>query len=541
MLGIISSVTILTNLYFTAMSILLFILLNFSFLLMSKRAYITVCKKNVRYIVLAAATSIVILLPWLYYVLQALSLTAYNNIQTLDQSIAFSADLMGFFTPSRLNPLLGSFTMEFGRRFEFYRKAFETFVYPGIAVLAAIIVYPFIAKKLSKETSIILKPFYITTVFLIILACGPYLQIFGRQTQIVLPYILFNKIPLATMIRSPARLVAVIIFTGTIIAAFLIEVLYKKFNTKKKVLLFLFVVVFIDLAVSFDPPLIISQPSKIYHKLSESDYGSVLEIPFSIRDSVKKFGSYHTVWSSRGQLAHEMPIFSIYTGRVSDSAFIYFSTNPIFIYLNQIINENNPPLTLPTEADINFTADFLNMKYAILKNNERYKQRAIDLLKVAHFIPVMQNKKYSLWERPVGKVTQTAITFESTERTRENLMFGEGWAAPEKTSRWAVGKVSNIYFRTDHKTINTIELRAEAIVKNQNIKVYINNGFIGNLGIPTEKQRTFRLAAHNAKIFTDDLNILTLKFSSTHQLARELPNSKDYRPLALNMTLLKIE
>lgn len=132
----------------------------------------------------------------------------------LEESIALSADLLAFVTPSEFHPVWGEAMREFGERFT--TSAAERTVFAGFAplLLASIAIWRWRQQRALRLWSLALLIFFV-------FALGPYLHIGGQIiSTFPLPYLwLYTLAPLVNITRSISRYDVMVMLALAVLAA----------------------------------------------------------------------------------------------------------------------------------------------------------------------------------------------------------------------------------------------------------------------------------------------------------------------------------
>lgn len=521
----------LTNLYFTVMyGIMAALLLIFFY-----KSSMFILKKNWLYLLIGVCTAVLILLPWLTEVSSIISRRSIDKPKNIHDMVAFSADLITILIPSSLNPFYRYTVNLLGQRYTYIQNIFENFTYPGALILYGLVAYVIFRKRLPRE----LKALGLTIASFFILTLGPTLQIFGINTHVPLPYLAIAYTPLLQMVRSPGRFIVPFIFLSTIVLAYTLQYLLKNKTRKKQYvfLTFIFIICMIDQSIPMQRPPQVDLPIKIYEYLDQQEKTPLLEIPFSIRDSIKNYGHYHTHWSSYAQLFHHHPIFGIYAGRVPNTIYSYYTKNPLLNPIAQIVDINEKDTkTITEEIKKDQLIEVLNtydVRYSVLKMNEPFSNDSSQLLKNTGFTKIKTDKKYTLWQR---RPTHTEISFIKFDSTYPEILIGDGWspAEPAEKARWMMGKTTRVFLSLNDINKKSFTISGQSIVGEQHLKIYINGAFAGDMKFTNEKHSTSRINLRNK--LKKRLNIITLYATKTYKPSDYIPDSKDFRDLSLHVS-----
>jgi hypothetical protein len=127
----------------------------------------------------------------------------------------FSADLVGFVTPSSLHPVWGEWVRPFSERLAGDGNVVESTVYLGGAAL----LLAGVAFVLARRDRGALGWWWCALLVFACLALGPALRVAGATVGLPLPAALFAHVPFADIPRVPARFVVVAILAVSVLAA----------------------------------------------------------------------------------------------------------------------------------------------------------------------------------------------------------------------------------------------------------------------------------------------------------------------------------
>ena len=428
--GLFLAFVLLSNFYYFLIIVLGILFFIIYWFFHNRRILFEVVKKNLSCIFLSTIAFIFILLPWLISVYQLIKTGGLVNTPGFGGAITLSADVLSFFTPSEYNPIykllfskLASIIPLFSRYNHFFLNSWERFSYPGIIIVISylIIILLKIFKRLPEKLWQKIKPYFIMSIVFFILMLGPFLKIFNRwlinldgvAVVFPLPFLLLHYIPGLSNLRVSSRFTSVFVFFACIVVAYLINYLLIKLNKRKQTILLisLFLVFFIDQLYVIPQNIGDSIPIKIYSYLKNKPQGTVLEIPFTVRDGFQYIGFVHAIQPMYGQLIHGKPIIGGYMARVSDNIFNYYKNLKFINYLANIIDKGNYIPLKEKPRDINFfpypysisTAEnevqSLKIKYVVLKEDEKYSNYLINLFKQIGFTEKQKDNNYLLLEK----------------------------------------------------------------------------------------------------------------------------------------------
>lgn len=533
------AIVFLTNLYFAVMmAIMVFVLLIVNYLYFRKQV-LKIIIRDKNYFLTTIIIFFLVLSPWISEIFKVIS---FGRDIPLDWNdiITYSADLTNTFIPLASNPLYKKILEQLSSKYLYISRIFENFIYPGLIIIVSMISFLFISKKLPK----LLKPIFFTALLFLTLTFGPYLQIFGINLKIPLPYIIIPYIPYLQMARSPGRFIVPFIFLSAIITAFIIQYFIKRIKKKwLKYIIFtaiFFIFIFDQMAI-VGQPTTVKMPAKIYEYLSKQKTGAILEAPFLIRDSIKNFGYANVIWLPYGQLFHHQKTFGVYAGRVSNVIFDYYLENPLIGPLGKIIGNNihnQESLSKKiNQKDLIDGLNFYQVRYVVCKNDEKYSSFFSSILGEIYYKKILTDGAYDLWSKSSGIININETNFDSSF---DQFMLADGWGKkePNDKSRWAMGHNSQLFLSPYSIENKKLIIEAEAIVKTQVVRVYINDSYMGKMIFPIGRYGRQQLSVNNLR---QGLNIITFKFKNIHDLSKIIPGSKDTRQLTLHVRYIGLK
>jgi hypothetical protein len=534
LLGLLISITVLTNLYYCVMIFILFFVLLFFFLLYFKYETLVVIKKYFKYFFIAIISSIIFLYPWLIKVYKFLSTSSYAQPSNLPDPIPYSADIFNIFLPSRLNPIYKPLLKYITGYFPFVKYIFEDFIYPGLVILICYMFVLFIYKKLPK----IIQIYFWTSLVFLILTFGPYLKILGKNLLIPLPFLFLYRIPFIQLARAPGRFVVIFVFLSCIVSAYIINyLLQRKILNKNVIFLLIFLIFIIDQLYLGYPGAKIKLPLKIYKYIQSNNSGSVLDIPSTLRDGLRSVGYMDGIWQPNAQLLHKQPIYGFYAGRINNDIFDYYKKNYLFGTIDELVNKKNSLLVRNLDySKFADSLDFFDVHNVILNKDEYYAKEIESFLLENGFRYILDDDNYSLYYK--NKIIQKEFLKVDLSLINNDLLY-EGWYDSEKNLIWSKGKISKVIFKTTHVRPMVLKLKAKTVVKPQKVQVYINGHDIGKLIIKDNKTEEYVLDLDNKLI--KGINIITLKSKHSYILGELIGNKKDLRNVSLNIKSLAIE
>lgn len=310
-----------------------------------------------------------------------------------------------------------------GKYQRFFFHNWERFAYPGIIIFFTY--FSIIFLKLKKKFPISLwkniRLNFLVSLTFAVLMLGPFLKFFNRWTInldgvmliIPLPFLALHYIPILNMIRAPARFTPIFVFLAVLVSAYCFDFFIKKIDKKKQLIILIgfIIIFFVDQIYVIPTKLNQNIPNNIYKSLKNMPQGTVLEIPFTVRDGFNYIGFVHAIQPMAGQIIHNKPIIGGYLARVNDSVFDYYKNLKFIGYLAKIIDKGNYNPVIEQPKEINFypypyplnTAKneikSLNIKYVVLKEDEKYSNYLIKMFSNLGFKKKQKENNYLLLEQ----------------------------------------------------------------------------------------------------------------------------------------------
>jgi hypothetical protein len=505
--------TFLQHIYYFIMLLIALMTLGVYALVVHRKESYKVVWENRGYIALSGGFMFILLIPWFMAVRETMLFSEPPGSIGWGGAVGFSSDLFGFFIPSSYNFYYGKYADFIIQKFDiaFARGIFENFTYPGIFIILgyAYLVVQLFRKKVDIKIWDKMRGYFITSIIFVILTLGPFLHIAGRwalelkdgiKLVVPLPYILLHYVPFLSNIRSPGRFIVPAIFFAYIVVAFLLADILKK---KSKKFLYITAVIFISIFIidhrfpnnKLSTPFYF--PKQIYSVIAKDNSdGSVIEIPFTVRDGITYFGDEGALYQIMGQFIYNKPLLGGYVGRVPDYIKNYYKRNAFLGYVGRRIDSNilfNGSIdkkeledwqVLDIEEAVK-TVDFLSLKHIILNTDKLYAATLSGELRELGYKTVMSDKNYSLLERPISNKEFLSI---SMSRETDSLFIGMGWSATENNSfRWA-NKRSSALFKVTNPRKLKLEFSAESYLTDNPLKIYLNKKEVGEfIIIPSKK------------------------------------------------------
>lgn len=363
-------------------------------------------RKFIKYFILMFLLFGILTSPFVYPMLID---NEFQSTNTLDSSIAHSADLAAFFVPSETHSIFGKYVEYFYNSInsydgKLYGTMEESTVFIGYLTL--ILVFYALTRKNKK-----IRFWLLCTFIFFILSLGPALHFNGlikipveglgldkiiqkiepninkdalemlkHNIGIPLPYIIFNFIPFFNIIRNPSRFVVMLMLPLAVIVGFACSDIFNKIKHKKifnrysleNILFLIFCLIFIFEFISI-PLLTSSADIPSFYSIiakDKEDY-AIIEIPLcydtlsAYTPEIRLFEYYQT--------AHNKKLLCGSISRYPENSFDFIRENP-FIY-----SLSHPEITY---TNITVPIDFLKQnkfKYVIIHKNYLNEDELLNL------------------------------------------------------------------------------------------------------------------------------------------------------------------
>lgn len=405
---------------------------------------------------------------------------------------AFSTDLLGFFVPSVLHPLLGDWARQF------------TFTYTNFATVgAATLVLALLAAFLSRRV----RFWAWSALAFALLMLGPVLHINGRYifdldgllVRIPLPFILLHYVPLIKGNRYPSRFTVMLALCLAVLAAWgaarLLAWLRGGGAGRGRPLLAAVSFVAILCLVLFDSvavPIRLSdlRAPAIYQTLREEpgDF-TVLELPLGWRNGFRVTGAQHTaiMYQQFYQATSQKRMLGGNTSRNPEFKFDYFVRAPLIRSLIALEEKRPLPIASPPSDvvyDKAIAAEvlrFFGVRYVII--HPPYTGGPLEgyLTGVAPLNLVYDQENvraYRVDLPPAPEVVSVTLASDLS-----HLYLGEGWGEPEGAYRWVQRQEARLFLPLEAGRGYRLTLRAMAPGPGQTVSLRMNGAALTSVPV----------------------------------------------------------
>ncbi len=433
----------------------------------------------------AALTFTIPMLPILAAMIQD-TLTEGDFIQRgLGFADVFSNDVLGFFVPSHLNPILGGLETQF-------HFAYINFAYLGFAALVLAVI------ALWKVPQACIWGLF--GAIFVLLTLGPDLRVNG--TAISAPFLPFNlllDIPFIKGNRYPSRWSVMVTLALAVMVGYGVAYASQKLKAKsqKWVSFFAFSFLFFTLFEHLSVPLPLSNfqiPDAYKTITQDSGDFSVLEIPLAWRNGFRMTGTLDAemMFEQWYQTAQHHPILGGNTSRNPELKFQYFTEAPVINSLIAVETRHTlDAATIQRDRELApAVLRFFGVRYVVwhsprdpqnrpaLDAARAYAQSVLPMTKISE---VSDDTGATVVFRVNDRPAASGSTIIHADDPMARLNFAEGWGALGGASVWATRRDAKMFVRLGAPGNQTISFRAFAPMPNQRLTVNVNGRAVGTV------------------------------------------------------------
>lgn len=373
-----------------------------------------------------------------------------------------SNDLMSFFLPSHLHPLLGQFTSDLYSNILSWpaeRVNFIGYIVLGLSILALL--------KSKKKPDV--KFWLVSTFFFTIISLGPILHFNGAvaftdsNLKIPLPYqILYNTIPFLKNCRTVGRFFVIATLGYSVLAGYGFSELLKYKPERKKLIFTIvgFLLIFEYLSIPY-PTTPVSVPDFYYQISNDKDNYAMLEIPQNSNAGYMDFKDLYY------QTVHNKALVGGYSARYPANVGDFQRKTP-FIKELQYYSLGTKDILQEDVTDIGTSVlNANNIRYVIVHKNQLSSEQL-------EFVTNLLNK--TLKTEPDVYDEDGLIVYRVPDETIQPFMLlGKGWNRLENwdgtMTRWVSNKATlSVYSGVAENAV--LKLNACSLHSPKTLEVY---------------------------------------------------------------------
>ncbi|GAB4352619.1 MAG: hypothetical protein Kow0099_36810 [Candidatus Abyssubacteria bacterium] len=279
----------------------------------------------------------------------------------------FVADLLGFVTPSVYHSLWGERAWSVARHFT--GSPMGSTVFPGyVAILLAIYAS---ARRFAAKDHI--RFWTLCLVVFAVLSLGSHLHVLGRDTEIPMPFIVFESLPILRNLRAPGRFAVMFMLCVAVLSAFSLTAFFQKIRTLRgktlAVALVSSLVLLEYLAVPY--PMYQTDAPPIYEEIRrDKEDVSILEIPLGWYTGYWHIGEWDPI-TYYYQSVHQKRVMGGAVARCPVNKALWISSLPVIRTIIKLQEEEGIPASIITDdrhAAIDL-ARSLRIRYVIVQQS----------------------------------------------------------------------------------------------------------------------------------------------------------------------------
>lgn len=263
------------------------------------------------------------LMPVFWTMVQTLRTQGDFLVEGLGFANVFSNDVLGFFVPSHLHPLVGRWIAD---TFDF---AYLNFAYLGyVPLLLALVALR--SHRVRRQAGF----WAVAVLTFSVLSLGPTLRVNGTEIEAPLPFDLMLQLPIFKANRYPSRFGVMIALGLAVLAAYGLKVVRERYVARPAYAAFLsaiFTAFFLAETAAIPLPLSDFRVPPFYEALRERNTTAVLEIPMAWRNGFRVTGPLDNtfMFAQFYQTTHEKRLLNGNTSRNPAFLFQYFTEAPL--------------------------------------------------------------------------------------------------------------------------------------------------------------------------------------------------------------------
>lgn len=257
-----------------------------------------------------------IFFPFAYPLLKEI-IISHSNYMYSGGFRKFSADLLGFFVPSRMNPILVKYLPK---------------VFVGISMGYTVLLLASIAILKVKKKEI--RFWTLSTLIFLIFSLGPKLHINGKMLDFVpLPYSILMNIPIISMARTPTRWDVLVILSLAVLSGYGLNYLFKenkyiKLNNVKYIMIIISTLIIFEY-LAIPVPMSDAKIPQFYQELrKDHENYSIFELPATKANShYMYYQTLHEKKMVNGYISRQPPYTMKFRKKLFINQLYYLSKN----------------------------------------------------------------------------------------------------------------------------------------------------------------------------------------------------------------------
>ena len=446
-------------------------------------------------VTLLASTVIMITLltPWIKSVGQFIKIDSQVPAAGFAGATELSGDLLGVLIPTNnhwwyqeLIKLLPPDT----RYFRFWQNLVDQnsnhSIYAGVFVILGIALLIVKRKKLAQPYG------WGATVFGLLLL-GPFLKIASRiaidlegiSVVFPLPFLLLHYLPGMASLRAPTRFFPLAMFFLVVVIGIGVTEWMKQLSSDKwkKWGVVLGCVILVEIYTIPLSSNTLTIPDDLYYTIGNDPLpGTILEIPFVVRDGFEYLGEKDAVSFQNGSLIYDKPVLGGYFARLHPDIFSYYQEQYFVGNVLRLLDEKRNNLTDLDVQRVSRELDFLNVRYIMLRQNESYTPIIQAILTKLPTKLISSVQDFSLYQINIKQDSYDVVKLGQPD---DYLYIAQGLGPREDGYRAIVQKKAKLFWKTSTQT-KSLSLTSSSEIKRR-VKVYLGNILLGEIEVGPEK------------------------------------------------------
>lgn len=446
---------------------------------------------------ITGAVMITLLFPWISAVWQFTQIDSQAPVVGFAGAMELEGDLLGFLTPSKYHWWYQQVAKIFPWN-DLVAQNSDHSIYLSIFVLFGITAVIINFKKLSSKIREAIAPYGMMVIAFGLLVLGPFLKVAGKiavnlegvSVVIPLPFLLLHYLPGMSGLRAPARFFPVLVFSVLVWLGIAATGWIKhQVNNRWKIWTVLFSLVILveiyTIPTKNNTQII---PTELY-KIIENDsaWGTVLEIPFVVRDGFEYLGEKDAIVFQNGSLTYSRPVLGGYFARLHPDLFAYYYELPFTGQILDLLKAKPTGLENIDIQDVQKELDFLDVRYIILRDNEVYTPAIKQILTKIPSELITTTQGYALY-----KVESVRSDFSQVKLgvPTDYLFTALGFGPREQGYRAIVQEKAKLFWKTSSDA-SVVSITASSVTP-RTMKVYMGESRLGEIEIVPER-KNYRL------------------------------------------------
>ena len=441
----------------------------------------------------AAVIMMTLLIPWIKAVEQFVKIESQVPVNGFAGANELSGDLLGILMPSESHlwyqKLRSIFPWE-----ELITQNSDHSIYLSILFLVGVVIVVINFRRLSGKIRREIVPYGLMAIFFGALLFGPFLKVAGKiavnlegvSVVIPMPFLILHYLPGMESLRAPTRFFPLAVFFLVVIIGLSVTEWIRRLppDKWKKWVIALGCVILVEI---YTVPLsknTLSVPSDLYDTIgNDLRTGTILEIPFVVRDGFEYLGAKDSISFQNGSLRYNKPVLGGYFARLHPDIFSYYRELYFVGNVLRLLDGKRNDLSDLDIERVKRELDFLDVRYLMLRQNESYSKVIQTILSKLPTKLVRSGQDFSLYEIDLKQENYDIIKLGQID---DNLFAAQGLGSREDGYRAIVQAKAKIFWKTKEQTKSLAITSSSETVRR--IKVYLGETLLEEINVGPEKK-----------------------------------------------------